>query len=70
MASVEKGVVKGLKVGEATITVTTKDGKSAVQVLFDEVAPKYKDRNGGYTRVTKTYIRRGDAAPMATIELV
>ena len=50
--------------------VTTKDGKSAVQVLFDEVAPKYKDRNGGYTRVVKTGIRRGDAAPMATIEVV
>ena len=50
--------------------VTTKDGKNAVQVLFDEVAPKYKDRNGGYTRVTKTGFRRGDAAPMATIELI
>ena len=50
--------------------VTTKDGKTALQVLFEEVAPKYKDRNGGYTRVTKTGIRRGDAAPLATIELV
>ena len=50
--------------------VTTKDGKTAVQVLFDEVAPKYKDRNGGYTRVIKTGVRRGDAAPLATIELV
>ena len=47
-----------------------KDGKSALKVLFDEVAPKYADRNGGYTRVIKTGVRRGDAAPMATIELV
>ena len=50
--------------------IKTKDGKTAVQVLFDEVGPKYADRNGGYTRVIKTGTRRGDAAPMAIIELV
>ena len=38
--------------------------------LFDEIAPKYADRNGGYTRVTRTGARRGDAAEMAIIELV
>jgi len=42
----------------------------AVSKLFAEVAPKYADRNGGYTRVLKMDIRRGDAASMALIELV
>ena len=38
--------------------------------LFKAIAPKYADRNGGYTRVTRTGARRGDAAEMAVIELV
>ena len=50
--------------------VNGNDGKSVLKILFDEVAPRYADRKGGYTRVTKTGIRKGDAAPLAIIELV
>ena len=38
--------------------------------LFHEIGPKYADRNGGYTRVTRIGARRGDAAEMAVIELI
>ena len=44
--------------------------EDVVQKLFKEIAPKYAERNGGYTRVTRTGARRGDAAEMAVIELV
>jgi large subunit ribosomal protein L17 len=44
--------------------------KTPLQKLFDDIAPKYKDRNGGYVRVIKAPPRRGDAAPMAVVMLV
>jgi large subunit ribosomal protein L17 len=44
--------------------------KEATKTLMNEIAPKYVERPGGYTRITRTRIRRGDATTMAFIELV
>ena len=51
---------------------TTADGKNinVTDKLFDEIAPKYKGKNGGYTRIYKIGQRRGDAAEMVILELV
>lgn len=56
------------------VTVTDGEGNEkeiyAIQKLFDNVAPRYTERQGGYTRIMKMGPRRGDGAPVVVIELV
>ena len=52
----------------AALAYITKE--DVVKKLFDEVAPKYADRNGGYTQIYKMGPRRGDGAEMAIVRLV
>ncbi len=52
---------------QALAFITKED---VVAKLFNEIAPKYADKNGGYCRITKIGPRRGDAAEMAIIELI
>ena len=71
-AMTEKMITLG-KVGDLhskrqVLAYVTKE--DVVKKLFDEIAPKYADRNGGYTRIIKIGPRRGDAAEMAIISLV
>jgi large subunit ribosomal protein L17 len=58
------------KTGEAKEPIERTAGVKAVQRLFNELGARYKDRNGGYTRIIKLGRRQGDNAEMAVIELV
>ena len=52
---------------QALAFITRED---VVTKVFKELAPKYSERNGGYTRITRIGVRRGDAAEMAIVELI
>ena len=78
-----RGLVEVRALTEKMITIAKEDSlhnkrlvmafvtkEDVTHKLFTEIAPKYADRNGGYTRITKLGPRRGDAAEMAIIELI
>ena len=61
----KRGDLSARRVALAYIT-----DEEVVKNLFSEIAPKYAERNGGYTRITKLGERRGDSAPMSILELI
>ena len=62
------GKAKDLNAYRQDLSFITRE--DVAKKVFDEIAPKYADRNGGYTRITRIGTRRGDAAEVAVIELV
>lgn len=62
--------VAARRLAAARLRASHDAGKSAVNTLFTELAPRYKERNGGYVRILKCGFRTGDKAPMAYVELV
>lgn len=57
-------------ISDRRLVIARMPHKEAVLKLFNEIGPKYADRNGGYTRIVKLGTRAGDASEMAVIQLV
>ena len=66
----KKGDLNSRRLAVAIVRNEKAGDVTALKKLFDEIAPSYKDRNGGYTSVLKTGVRKGDNAPTALITWV
>ena len=66
----KKGDLNSRRLAAAIVRNEKAGDVTALKKLFDEIAPSYKDRNGGYTSVLKTGVRKGDNAPTALITWV
>lgn len=68
---IEKSITRAKKDTLANKRLLLKDfSNKTVKKLFEELGPRYKDRPGGYTRITKIGYRKNDGAKMAAIELI
>jgi large subunit ribosomal protein L17 len=71
ISTAKRGLAEGgNRVHAQRLVVAYLNDKTVAKKLFDELAPRYSQRPGGYTRITKIGKRHGDAAEMALIELV
>lgn len=66
----KKGDLNSRRLAAAIVRNEKAGDVTALKKLFDEIAPSYKDRNGGYTSVLKTGVRKGDNAPTALVTWV